>query len=258
MKAIILAAGYATRLFPLTQNFPKPLIPINNKPMINYIIDKLLEIKINDIYVISNNKYFNHFQNRANNNYKQNQINIQIINDKTYSNDDRLWAIWDIQYTIQQTNISDNIIVIWWDNLFQFSLQESYNLFLEKQKTTIIWYDVQNLELAKKYWIISIDNTNKVTKFVEKPQNPESTLAAICVYYYPKYILPQIEEYLSQWNNPDAPGNFPARLINKDDVYAQIHNKHRYDVGWFESLKSAKEDFGEQNINIEELKSLIL
>jgi glucose-1-phosphate thymidylyltransferase len=262
MKAIVLAAGYATRLFPLTTNFPKPLLPINHRPMIDYIIEKIEEIWISDIIVVANDKYFVHLQVWAQT-YTGN-ANIKVINDETTTNDTRLGAIWTIQYVVEKAHIADDILVVGGDNLFKFSLQPSYELFKRKQKTTIIGYDVKSKDLAKKYGIIDIDADNKVLNFVEKPETPPSTLAAICLYYYPEHILPEIKKYLDEGKanltpekynkRKDAPGNLPSWLLDKDGVYAQVHDEHRYDVGGFESLKAAREDFGETEIDLEGLK----
>jgi len=256
MKAIILAAGYATRLFPLTQNFPKPLIPINNKTMMDYIMDKISQINIDEIFVVTNNKYFDHFQQRKNqSNY---DIAIQIINDQTMSNDDRLGALGDTQYIIEQKNIDDDIFVVCGDNLFEFSLEPTYNLFKEKNKVTIAGFDVQSLDIAKKLWIFAIDTDQKITEFVEKPANPPSTLASTGIYFYPKEIVKIFKSYIEDGNNTDTPGSFLARLINKDEVYAKIYTDQRYDVGTFENLVAAKQKFGETNVDINQLKQGIL
>jgi glucose-1-phosphate thymidylyltransferase len=256
MKAIILAAGYATRLFPLTENFPKPLIPINDKPMIEYVLDKIKHLGINEVFVVTNTKFYTHFVDWANK-YQEN-INLKIINDNTNSNDDRLGAIGDIQYTIKENNIDDDLLVIGADNLFKFNLDNAYELFKEKKKTTIVAYDVKEIELAKKYGIVALNEDKKVISFVEKPENPESTLCAICVYFYPKEALKLIDKYIAEGNNKDAPGNLPAWLINNDEVYAESYEDPWYDVGGFESLKEAKEVYGEIEVDIEKLKKGII
>lgn len=254
MKAIILWAWYATRLFPLTKNFPKPLLKINNKPMINYIMEKIENIWIDEVFLVTNDKFTKHFQDWKSN-YRWKCQNINVINDWTTSNDDRLWAIWDINFVIEKTWIHDDLLIIGWDNLFEFELNKARKIFEKNNKPTIIWYDIKNYEAAKSYWIIEINENNLIKSFEEKPSKPKSTICAICVYFYPKYIIPVIKEYLKDWNNPDAPWNLPARLIkNNNEVFAVSHDKNWYDVWWFESLKKAKEDFGEENVNIEELK----
>jgi len=252
MKAIILAAGYATRLFPLTESFPKPLIKIAGKAMIDYIIEKTLEIGIEDIFVVTNDKYAGYFEAWVKNlNYN---VNIKIINDKTLSNDDRLGSIGDIQFVIDQEGIDDDVFVICGDNLFEFSLYKAKQRFDLTQKTTIVGFDVQEIDVAKKLWIISINNENEVIEFVEKPVNPPSTLASAGIYFYPKSVVRLLKTYLEAGNNKDAPGNFLAWLIHEDAVFAEIYTEQWYDVGTFENLKSAKEQFGEIDVDIEKLK----
>ncbi|MFT4297794.1 MAG: nucleotidyltransferase family protein [Candidatus Woesearchaeota archaeon] len=254
MKAIILAAGYATRLYPLTENMPKPLITINKKPMIEYVIDKIQELGINEIYVVTNAKFYKHFTEWSEN--YQSESKIIIVNDNTTSNDDRLGAIGDIDFTIKNHEIDDDLLVIGADNLFKFSLKNAYETFKQKQKTTIVAYDVKDIELAKKYGVIEIDSNKKVLSFIEKPEQPKSTLCAICVYFYPKETIEMIDRYLNEGNNKDAPGNLPAWLIKADEVYAESYSEAWYDVGGFESLKEAKEEYGEINVDIEKLKKI--
>jgi glucose-1-phosphate thymidylyltransferase len=251
--AIILAGGYATRLFPLTKDFPKPLLPINEKPMINYIMDKIEELGIEEAIVVTNEKFDVDFKEWADN-YQGNIKKISVINDHTTSNDDRLGAIGDIHYAIKQASIDDDVLIIGGDNLFKFSLIKAKELFDSKRKATIVAYDVKEIELAKKYGVIEIDESQKVLSFIEKPDEPKSTFCAICVYFYPKEILPMIDKYIEEGNNPDAPGNLPAWLIDNDEVYAQSYDEDWYDVGGFESLKQAKEDFGEKDVDIGKLK----
>ena len=252
MKGILLAAGYATRLFPLTENFPKPLLPINGKPMINYIIKKIEDLGVDEVHVVTNSRFYEHFTKWAET--YNGASKVVIVNDKTTSNDDRLGAIGDIQYTIEQGNIDEDIVVIGGDNLFKFTLDNAHQLFNEKRKTTIVAYDVKDIELAKKYGVIEVDENNKVVSFEEKPSQPKSTLCAICVYFYPKEILPRIKEYLDAGNNKDAPGNLPAWLVKNDEVYGIGYDESWYDIGGFESLKEAKEEYGEENVDIEKLK----
>jgi glucose-1-phosphate thymidylyltransferase len=220
--------------------------------MIEYIIDKITELCIKEIYVVTNNKFHKHFEEWAKN-YGGN-VKIQVINDNTMSNDDRLGAIGDINYTIDKAKINDDILVIGGDNLFKFSLVKAKELFDAKQKPVIVGYDVGEIELAKKYGVIEVDENKRVLSFVEKPDLPKSTFCAICVYFYPQEYIEVIKKYLKEGNNPDAPGNLPAWLIKDYEVYAETYSEAWYDVGGFESLKEAKEAFGEVDVDIEKLK----
>lgn len=252
MKAILLAAGYATRLFPLTENFPKPLIQINWKPMMDYIVEKLIEIWINDVFVVTNNKYFWHFDVRAQW-LKYDNVKLTILNDHTLSNDDRLGWVGDIYYAIQEWKIHDDIVVVGWDNIFTFSLEQSHALFNKTKENVIIAYDVWSYEAAKNFGIVSLNDNLQVTKFQEKPEHPESTLAAICLYYYPQKTLALFDTFMEAANTiqdpvkrqkfKDAPGNFPAWLLTQNQiVYASPETEKWYDIWSFESLKQARED----------------
>jgi len=262
MKAIILAAGYATRMFPLTENFPKPLITVAWKAIMDYVIAKIVHLWINDISIVTNDKYCSHFEIWAKQ-YNDADFALSILNDHTLSNQDRLWAIGDIQFTIDQKNIDDDVLIVLWDNLFTFTLEEAYSLFKEKARSVIIWYDVKNIEFAKKLWNLTLD-WNRLTNFVEKPENPASTLSSSGIYFYPQNVVRLFKYYIDEWNQiqdqiarqkwKDAPGNFLAWLLKKEDVFVKVHDSWWYDIGTFETLKQAKEDFGENDVNIEKLK----
>ncbi len=237
IKAIVLAAGYATRLYPLTLNTPKPLLDIDGKPMIEFILDKLYEISnLDEIFIITNDKFFDKF-NEWLNNYKIN-IPIKIINDKTTSNEDRLGAIGDINFVIKNENINDNLIVVGGDNLFELSLKEFIDF--SKDKTVIVSHDVKNLELAKLYGILSINENNKIINFIEKPEKPESTLASTCIYFFSSNILNKIEEYIEQGNSTDKTGHFIQWLYKKNEVYSFVTKEKWFDIGDKEQLEEVR------------------
>lgn len=237
MKAIILAAGYATRLYPLTLNTPKPLLDISGKLMIEHILDKLYEIQeLDGIFIVTNNKFYDKF-NEWLKNYKTN-ISIKIINDKTSSNDDRLGAIGDINFVIKNENINNDLIIIAGDNLFELSLKEFMDF--SKNKTVIASYDVKDLELAKLYGILSIDDNNKIVNFLEKPQKPESTLVSTCIYLFQSEIIPLIDEYIQQGNSTDKPGHFIQWLYKRKDVYSFVTKKKWFDIGDHKQLEEVR------------------
>ncbi len=241
MKAIIMAAGYAVRLYPLTENQPKPLLPINGKPIIEYIIEKIdVFSEIDEIYVVTNNKFYPHFLNWV----AQFQSNkkIEILNDGTLSAEDRLGAIGDIDFTIRSKKINDDLLIIAGDNLFDFSLNDVKEFFNNKD-LVICAFDVGDNELSKKYGILSVNGDGKVYSFVEKPSNPPSTLAALGIYLFKKDKLNLIEKYLSEGNNKDAPGFFIQWVYKVEDVYAYVFNGNWYDIGDMISYKKADEFF---------------
>lgn len=237
MYAIILAAGYATRLYPLTENTPKPLLNVAGKPVIGHIIEKLEEIdQIKKIYVVTNDKFERHFKEWLSGYDAGNSI--EIINDGTKSNEDRLGALGDIHFAISSKNIEDDIIVVAGDNLFEASLADVFNFFKKRKSNVIVLHDVEDFELAKHYGIAETSN-NQVINFEEKPKNPKSTLASTGIYLFPKKTTSLIRKYIIQGNNPDKTGNFIEWLHKRDAVYTYVTDKKWYDIGSVEQLEKA-------------------
>ena len=241
MDAIVLAAGYGTRLHPLTENKPKPLLEVAGKPIIEHIIAKLNEIEtIKKIYIVTNDKFEENFNEWLHG--FDTKKPIDIINDKTKNNDERLVAIGDIDFTIKNKNIDDDIIVVAGDNLFELSLKEVANMFHKKKHNTIVLHDVKDTELAKHYGVVEVKN-GLVFHFEEKPVEPKSTLISTGIYLFQKKTIKLIEKYISQGNNTDKTGDFIAWLHKREDVYTHITDKTWYDIGTLEQLEKANKTF---------------
>lgn len=240
IKCILLCAGYATRLFPLTENFPKALLDIEEgKPLLNYIVDEINKIEeIDQIYIISNDRYYNHFKvwSDSLNNIK----NIKVINDHTTSNDDRLGAIGDIAYVLNYEHIDDDLLIIAGDNLFDYSLSGVIDYYKEKDGAVVCTKKINNYELLKHLAVASIDNNNRITELVEKPNEPKTDIAVYATYVYPKSVIGLIKEYLETGNNPDAPGHLVQYLYKIMPVYAYCFDGNCYDVGTYESLEEVR------------------
>ena len=241
MEAIILAAGYAIRLYPLTENIPKPLLNVADKPIIEHIIKKLETIdSITKIYVVTNDKFESHFKNWLGNFDADKPI--EIINDGTKSNADRLGALGDVHHAINAKKINTDIIVVAGDNLFELSLADVVNYFNKRKSNVIVLHDVKDFELAKHYGIVKIEN-GVVVNFEEKPLSPRSTLASTGIYLFPKKTIGLIDKYIAQGNNPDKTGNFIEWLHKRDKVHSYITDKKWYDIGSFEQLEKANEHY---------------
>lgn len=237
MDAIILAAGYATRLFPLTENTPKPLLKVANKPIIEHIIKKLEQIpKLNKIYAITNSKFETHFQSWLKTFTAEKPI--EILNDNTTSNEDRLGAIGDIYFTINKKKLDDDLIVVAGDNLFDVSLMDVFNFFKKRKSNVIVLYDVKDYSLAKHYGIVEIKN-DLIVNFYEKPALPISTLASTGIYLFPKKTIELIKKYIAQGNSPDKTGSFIEWLHKRDKVYSFVTEKKWYDIGSIEQFEKA-------------------
>ncbi|MCH8329459.1 MAG: nucleotidyltransferase family protein [Nanoarchaeota archaeon] len=244
MDAIILAAGYAVRLYPLTENTPKPLLKVAGKPIVEHIINKLEELDIiNKIYIVTNDKFEQNFIEWLHN--FDAKKSIEIINDRTKSNDDRLGALGDVRYVIDTKKITDDIAVIAGDNIFEFSLNDVIDLFKKKESNIVVLHDVKNLELAKQYGVVEVKDST-VINFEEKPAQPKSTLISTGIYLFPKETLPLIKKYIDDGNSPDKTGSFIEWLHKRDKVYAYVTDKPWYDIGNIEQLEKANKHFKAQ------------
>ena len=240
MDTIILAAGYATRLRPLTEDIPKPLLEVAGKPIIEHIVGKIEELKPDKIYIITNDKFYQNFLDWLHN--FDAKIPIGIINDGTKSNEDRLGALGDIHFVIKNKNIKEDIIVIAGDNLFELPLQDAANVFNKRKSNLIVLHDVKDKELAKHYGVVEVEE-NVVVDFEEKPVSPKSTLVSTGIYFFPKKTLGFIEKYISQGNNPDRTGDFIKWLHKREKVYAYVTDKKWYDIGSVKQLEEANKHF---------------
>jgi glucose-1-phosphate thymidylyltransferase len=245
MKVIILAAGYATRLYPLTLTQPKPLLPVAGKPMIDYVLDNLAPIGgIDRIYVVTNAKFAGHFQKWSTDyRAKKAKLNFTIVNDRSTDDTNKLGAIGDIHFVLTSQNVTDDIIVVAGDNLFSEKLSDFGRFCREKNAPVLAVYDVGNLEEIKKYNAINLDGAGRITFFEEKPKNPTSTLTGIALYFYPKSTLPLIKQYIAEGNNPDQPGRLVQWLYQRLPVYTWKVPGLWYDIGSKESLEEANRIF---------------
>ena len=245
MKILILGAGYATRLYPLTLNQPKPLLPVAGKPMIEYVIDNIAPMGgIDHVYIVTNNKFAGHFQAWADH-YRAagSKLDFTIVNDKSTDDSNKLGAIGDINLVISQEKIEDDLIIVAGDNLFSESLEGFGKVCRQKNAPVLAVYDVASLEEIKKYNSITLDASGKITFFEEKPKNPTSTLTGIALYYYPKSTLPLIKQYIAEGNNPDQPGRLVQWLYQRTPVYTWPVPGIWFDIGSKESLEEANRIF---------------
>lgn len=250
MKVLILAAGYATRLYPLTMTQPKPLLPVAGKPMIEYVLDNIAPIgNIDRVYVVTNNKFAGHFQKWADN-YRatKSKLDFTIVNDQSTDDSNKLGAIGDMHLVITKENVDDDLIVVAGDNLFSETLEGFGKLCREKNAPVLAVYDVGSLEEIKKYNSISLDNEGKITFFEEKPKQPKSTLTGIALYYYPKATLPLIKQYMAEGNNPDQPGRLVQWLYPRTPFYTWTVPGIWFDIGSKESLEEANKIFSKKDI----------
>ena len=245
MKVIILAAGYATRLYPLTLTQPKPLLPVAGKPMIEHVLDNLAPIGgIDRIYVVTNAKFAGHFRQWADH-YRatKSRLEFTVVNDGSTDDHNKLGAIGDIHYVLTTQNVNDDLIVVAGDNLFSERLDAFGRFCREKNAPVLALYDVGDLEQIKKYNSISLDGDGRIKFFEEKPKNPTSTLTGIALYFYPKHTVPLIRQYIAEGNNPDQPGRLVQWLYPRTAVYTWRVPGVWYDIGSKETLEEANRIF---------------
>lgn len=242
MKAIIPAAWYATRLYPLTENQPKALLHVAGASMLDHCLYKIEELDIiHDVYVVTNNKFTPYFEKW----YKTYQgcLNIHIINDMTTSNDDRLGALWDLQFVIEQAKIDDDVLVMAGDNLFEDSLWWLYNIFTARQQSSISVYNLWSKYLASSFGVVEINEQWQVITFEEKPLSPKSSLVSTMIYCLRKEDLKTIKTCLEK-GEEDNGGNLIHELIQKTPVYTYTLQWYWYDIGSKEQLEEVRKKLG--------------
>ena len=245
MNVLILAAGYATRLHPLTLNKAKPLLEVGGKPMIEWVLDNLAPVPdVETIYVVTNNKFAKDFQDWANNyTTRHPKQKLKVINDGTTSDADKLGAIGDINLVITREELANNdLLVVAGDNLFSTPLTD----FVENArgaKAVLATYDVGDLEAVKKYCHIGLDAEGVITNFEEKPAKPESTLTGIALYYFSRETIPMFTTYTAAGNNPDQPGRFIQWLYKQTPVKTHQIKGTWFDIGSKETLDEANKIF---------------
>jgi len=245
MKVIVLAAGYATRLYPLTLTQPKPLLPVAGKPMVEHVLDNLAPITaIDRIYVVTNAKFAGHFQKWSDHYHAtKSKFDFTVVNDGSTDDANKLGAIGDIHFVLQTQNVADDLIVVAGDNLFSEKLGDFGKFCREKNTPVLALYDVGDLEQIKKYNSISVDGTGRITSFEEKPKNPTSTMTGIALYFYPQTTIPLIKQYIAGGNNPDQPGRLIQWLYPRTAVYTWRVPGIWFDIGSKETLEEANRIF---------------
>ncbi|MGH2935947.1 MAG: nucleotidyltransferase family protein [Gaiellaceae bacterium] len=225
MVGLILAAGYATRLQPLTDDRPKHLLPVGGRPMLDWVLDKLRAAGVGDVHVVTNARFAPMFDQWAEGK------GVRVHDDGTTSNDDRLGAIGDIRFVQDRIGADDDLLAIAGDNLFDYSLADMIEFWRGKDGSAVAVYDVGDLELVRKYSIVELDENDRIVGFVEKPEHPSSTVIATAAYLYRREHAALVTTYLDEGNPPDQPGNYVAWLHRRVPVYGYRFAGDWYDIG---------------------------
>jgi glucose-1-phosphate thymidylyltransferase len=242
MKAIITCAGYASRLWPLTKETPKPLLEVKGKPIIEHIIAKISEIKdVDTIYIVTNAKFHDKFAQWGRG--RQFPIQVKLLNDSTSSNDDRLGQVGDVHFVMQQENINDDILIVAGDNLFNFSLLPLFDTFNSKRAVMNPLWESKSYKAAKESGSVVLKDDLSFAEFMEKAPQPKSTLISLGIYAFPKEKAHLIRKYLDEGNNADKMGFFLTWLMQHEQVWGHVYMDRWFDIGWIEALEQARKEF---------------
>ena len=238
MKNIIIAAGYATRLYPLTENFPKPLLKVGNKSILGRMLDDIDTFDdIDEHIIVTNHKFANIFEEwKKETNYRK---PITIIDDGTETNETRLGAVRDLLLAISQHGIDDDIMVLAADNILDFSFKGFVDFFHEKQSSVIMYYHEPSLKRLQRTGVIAIDDNSRVLEMQEKPEKPVSEWAVPPFYIYRQDDLPLIRDCMNHGCGFDAPGNLAHYLVDRTPIHAWRMPGQRFDIGSLDSYQEA-------------------
>lgn len=240
MKCLILAAGYATRLYPLTENFPKPLLSVGEKTILDWLVDDIDSSgEVDEYVVVSNHKYAHHFEAWA----KAKAQKITVVDDGTSSNETRLGAVMDIQFAIEKLGIDDDMLVIAGDNVLDFSLTRFISYAREKATSCIMRYYEPDEKRLLKSGVVDVDECDRVLSMTEKSPTPATHWCCPPFYYYTKKDARLVKTGIESGCGTDAPGSYIAWLCCETAVHAMEMPGKRYDIGNLESYGAVKAEY---------------
>lgn len=241
IKLLVLAAGYATRMYPLTADTPKPLLEVGGKPILEHILEKVKDIKeISEILIVTNHRF--HHQFRVWLNHYQHPKKIKLVDDGTISNETRLGPVGDINFVLKEEEINEDLLVIAGDNLFGFSLKDFLKFYQKKNNSILALRDLKDPHKIKNKYGTAMLEESKVTLFQEKPSQPRSSLAATACYIFSQDDLKLVEQSIER-GKADNPGDLVRYLVKESEVHGFVFDDHWFDIGSFESLEEAKEAY---------------
>jgi len=242
MKAIVLAGGFAKRMWPLTKNKPKQLLPVAGRPMLDRILAKLEVVpQLDQIYISTNAKFENQFKEYLD--ALKTQKSISLFIEDTHSEGEKLGSVGALGFLIREKNIDDDLLVVGGDNLFEFEMPELINDFFAREANIVALYDLGSPENAGLYGVVETSKESKIIGFEEKPENPKSALVSTACYVFTRQGVKNILRYLEEGNDPDKIGHFIEWLYKNDNVYGFIFKGKWFDIGSFESYDEANEYF---------------
>jgi glucose-1-phosphate thymidylyltransferase len=254
VQCVILCAGFATRLRPLTLNRPKHLLPVGGRPMLDHLLDSLATAGVRSAAVVTNHKFAATFNQWASGG--THAVEVRVVDDGTETNETRLGAVGDLRFGLEAGRVEGDFLVVAGDNLFSFPIGPVFDTF-RRRGNTIALYDVASNEVASRMGIAACDSDGRITDFVEKPAHPPSTLVSIGIYLYRAEVRGLVSRFIAEGNSPDKIGDFVAWLYKRTPVYG-----HRiaagagvwYDIGSFDQFQEANIAYGGRPIDVAELE----
>ena len=238
MTGIILAAGYATRMYPLTLNFPKPLLEVGGKKIIDHLLEDGERSGIERFIVVSNHKFISLFREWA-----EGKDNVMVLDDGSVDNDHRIGAVKDIEFAIEKAGINDDTLILAGDNVLDFSLSSFIEYGKKKGTSCIMRHRETDRARLRKTGVVVIDQSDLVLSMEEKPKEPKSEWAVPPFYYYVKEDLPLIKEGIENGCGTDAPGSFVSYLAERRPVHAFLMPGKRFDVGSIEGYEKIRKEY---------------
>ena len=243
MKTIVIAAGYATRLGELTKNFPKPLLKIGNKSILERMLDDIDTITdIDEHIIITNHRFAPFFEDWAKEQHYSKPVTI--VDDGTSTNETRLGAVGDLLFTMNQLRLNDDLLVVAADNLLFFSFRDFVDFAKEKQTSCIMYHEQPSIEKLQRTGVVVLDENNRVLEMAEKPQEPKTHYAVPPFYIYLCKDLDLVRHSLENGCGVDAPGNLAHYMVDHTTMHAWHMSAGRFDIGSLDTYYEACEKFG--------------
>ncbi len=245
MKALILAAGYSTRLYPLTLNTPKALLPIGKQAMLDYLVRELTTLDLTEVVIVTNDRFFADFSAWAEGaRARYAPLKFSVLNDGTRSDETKRGAVGDIAFALGEMGMDEDLLVAASDNFFTFALKDFVDDFARTGCDTLLGARIESIEDLRRFAVATVDDDGRVTSLVEKPQNPPSDIAIYALYLYKRDTLPLFDRYLSEGGSKDAPGHFPEWLYRQKEVRVYLFEGECVDIGTREAYSEICERFG--------------
>lgn len=242
MRCLILAAGYATRMYPLTKDFPKPLLMVGKKALLEYLLEDLIQIpEMTEILIVTNHRFFKKFEE-----WKEKlpyRDRLRLFDDGSTENENRLGAVRDMEFVIEEENLMDDLLVLAGDNLLDFTLGTFVEEFYKRNSSMVMYHEEKDVEKLKKTGVAELSPEGKILSMEEKPEKPKANCAVPPFYLFRKEDIPYIQKGIDEGCGGDSPGSFLEWFCREREVYAMKMPGRRYDIGSMESYQSVCKQF---------------